>query len=133
MRETPLLCDLTLPQLSAICRERGLLLLQAHPFRTEQYHSLKDTRYFDGIEINTHDYFPSGVNEAEALRIARERNLVLSCGGDVHYPWMHLDSATYVPGDVHDSVGFASYLRQVKIPYYSLDEIDRYVVPPPKK
>lgn len=120
LRETPFLCDLTLPELREICSAYGAVIIQAHPFRTEQGHSLKDFRYFDGIEINGNEGFPSGPHEAEVLSIAREHGLIVTCGGDTHAASDAFKSATYVPEDVHDSVSFASYLKRVKIPPYSL-------------
>lgn len=126
LRDAPLLCDLTLQELRIVCDKFGALLLQAHPFRTEHGHSLKDIRLFDGIEMNGNEGFLSGPNEEEALRLAREHDLVVICGGDTHNPWDHLCSATYIPENIHDSVALAAYLREVKIPYYSLDEPDPF-------
>ena len=118
--ETPLLCDLTMPELRKICDRYGAVIVQAHPFRTEQGHSLKDVRYLDGIEINGNEGFLSGPHEEDVLRIARENGLFVTCGGDVHDTFASLGSATYIPEDVHDSVAFAEYLKRVKIPHYSL-------------
>ena len=129
----PLLFDVTLPELSNYCRERGALLLQAHPFRTEQRHSLKDLCYLDGIEMNANEGFPSGACEEQSLRLQKEHDLILTCGGDIHYMWHHLRSAMYIPADIHDSVAFAAYLRKVKVPLYSLDEADPFAPSKPEK
>ena len=122
--KTPLLCDFTLPELRKICAEYGALIVQAHPFRTEQQHSLRDVRLLDGLELNSHRGFPSGPHEAEILRLARGNGLVVTCGGDLHttaIPWC---SAMYLPADIHDSVALAAYLKEMRIPRYSLDEPD---------
>lgn len=126
LRDTPFLCDLTFPELRAICDKFGALLVQAHPFRAEQGHSLKNIRLLDGIELNGNEGFPSGPHEEEVLRLARENNLVVTCGGDTHNTWDHLCSATYIPEEIHDSVALAAYLREVKIPHYSLNEPDPF-------
>ena len=126
LKKGPLLCDLTLPELSAYCRERGALLLQAHPFRTEQLHSLKDLTFLDGIEMNANEGFPSGPCEEETKRLAKEHGLIVTCGGDIHYPWTHLRSAMYIPAEIHDSLALAAYLKKVRVPLYSLDEADPY-------
>ena len=131
LRDTPLLCDMTMPEFRKICDDYGALIIQAHPFRAEQGHALRDVRYLDGVEINSNAGFPSGPHEEDILRIARENGLAVSCGGDTHAAWDPLRSATYIPEEVHDSVAFANYLRRVKIPYYSLDEPDPFT--PPRK
>lgn len=129
IKNGPLLCDLTLPELNAYCHKRGALLVQAHPFRTEQRHSLKDLNYLDGLEMNACIGFPTGPCEEECLRLAKEHRLVLTCGGDIHYQWHRLRSAMYIPADIHDSLAFAKHLRQVRVPLYSLDEADPFAPP----
>ena len=126
LRKTPMLCDLTIEELRTECDKYGVLLIQAHPFRVEQEHSLKNLEYVDGLEINGNENFPSGPHEEEILRLARERNLIVTCGGDTHGTDVHLKSATFVPEDVRDSVTLAAYLKRVKIPHYSLIEPDPY-------
>ena len=113
IRSTPFLCDLTLPKLSEICHAHGAVLVQAHPYRTEQLHSLKDIKFLDGIEMNGNEDFPSGPHEADCLRLAREHGLIATCGGDTHCPWTHLRNAMYIPAEIHDSVAFANYLKEV--------------------
>lgn len=126
LRKTPMLCDLTIKELRAECDQYNILLVQAHPFRVEQQHSLKNLEYVDGLEINGNENFPSGPHEEEILRIARERNLIVTCGGDTHDTGVHLRSATFVPEEIHDAVALAAYLKKVKIPHYSLSEPDPF-------
>lgn len=123
--DAPLLFDLDQKELHAVCRDNGVLLIQAHPFRTEQNHSLKDLNELDGLEINGCVGFATA-EEEKILKIARENNLIVTCGGDTHYEWHKLRSATFIPDDVHDSVGLAEYLRKVRIPEYSLTEPDPF-------
>lgn len=128
LRETPMLCDLDLKTLHAICREHNVLLIQAHPFRTEQHHSPKPPEDVDGYEINGCVGFKTTC-EKEVLELAAAHNLVVTCGGDTHYDWHKLRSATFVPDEIHDSVGFAEYLRKVRVPKYSLTETDEFAAP----
>ncbi len=123
--DSPLLFDLDQKDLYAVCRESGVLLIQAHPLRTEQHHSLKDLSLLDGLEINGCVGFQTA-EEEKILKIAKENDLIITCGGDTHYDWHKLRSATFIPDDVHDSVALAEYLRKVRIPEYSLSEPDPY-------
>ena len=128
LRETPMLCDLDLKTLHAICREHNVLLIQAHPFRSEQHHSPKPPEDVDGYEINGCIGFQTAC-EKEVLALANEHNLVVTCGGDTHYDWHKLRSATFVPDEIRDSVAFAEYLRKVRVPQYSLTEPDEFAAP----
>ena len=82
----------------------------------------------DGYEINGCIGFQTAC-EKEVLELANSHNLVVTCGGDTHYDWHKLRSATFVPDDIHDSVGFAEYLRKVRVPQYSLTEPDEFAPP----
>ncbi len=130
LRSTPMLCDLTAKELHAICKENNVLVIQAHPFRTEQFHSPKPAEDVDGYEINGCVGFQTTC-EKEVLDMVKKDNLVLTCGGDTHYDWHKLRSATFVPDEIHDSVAFAEYLRKVRIPQYSLSEPDDFAPPRP--
>lgn len=129
--DMPLLCDMSLADLHEVCAHNGMLLIQAHPFRSEQFHAPKDLSLLDGLEINGNLGFPSGPNEQAVLSLAREHDLVVTCGGDVHYDWTKLVSATFIPEHVHDSTALAAYLREVKIPKYSFTEPDDNPLPKP--
>lgn len=126
LRQTPMLCDLTIEDLRAECDKYGVLLVQAHPYRAEQQHSLKNLEYLDGLEINGNVNFPSGAHEEDILRLARERNFIVTCGGDTHATDVQLRSATFVPEEICDSVSLAAYLKKVRIPHYSLTESDPF-------
>ena len=126
--ETPLMCDLDLKELHSLCSDIGALVVQAHPFRTEQNHSLKDVAYLDGLEINGNVGFTTA-NEEKVLDVAQKNNLIVTCGGDTHYDWHVLRSATFIPDSVTDSVMLASYLKKVRVPEYSLSEPDPFAPP----
>lgn len=130
---SPLLCDLDVQTLHKVCSEAGVLAVQAHPFRTEQSHALRDMRYADGLEINSNIAYPTGPNEERILSLARENDKIVICGGDTHYAWHKLVGATFVPDDVHDATALAAHLRNVRIPRYSLTEDDPFAAPRPEK
>lgn len=123
LRGTPDLCRLDQKELYAECHKHGVLLIQAHPFRACQGHSPKNTDYLDGLEINGCCGFidiPDNVCEEEINRIADERNLIVIAGGDTHYDWHKLQTATFVGDDVHSSTDLANYLRAHRRPAYTL-------------
>ncbi len=69
-------------KLSALCREQGILLLQAHPFR--EWMNRCNPQYLDGVEIlNGKD----SEEEREKARLwANENGLLLQTGGgDFHH------------------------------------------------
>lgn len=128
----PMLCELSLEELKAECNAHGISVTQAHPFRWEQKHSPKNPKLLDGIEINGCVGFSSTEEEA-CRKIADENNLFVFAGGDTHYDWHKLVTATYIPDDVTDSQKLNDYLRKVRIPTYSLNETDDYSPDKPKK
>lgn len=69
-------------KLSALCREQGMLLIQAHPFREWMYRC--NPAYLDGVEImNGKD---SAEERQKAIAWANENNLSIQTGGgDFHH------------------------------------------------
>lgn len=127
LRETPYICDLDQKDLYALCHEYGILLIQAHPFRACQGHTLKDVNYLDGVEINTamsHMILRGEVShEREILEIAKKHNLIVTVGGDTHSDradYEMLCSATFLPDDVKTSKDVAEHLRKVRVPKYEI-------------
>lgn len=72
----------TLPEISKITHDNGLLLIQAHPFRPHITRDYLD--FVDGIEVfNGH---PSHIEHNEkAYALAREKNLLMTSGSDCHH------------------------------------------------
>ena len=127
LRESRNLCRLDQKELYAECHKYGVLLFQAHPFRSVQGHSLKNIDYLDGLEINGCCGFtskPEDVSEDKINRIADEHNLIVIAGGDTHYDWHKLQTATFVGDEVHSSVDLANYLRTHRRPKYTLSGSD---------
>lgn len=133
LRSSPPLGDFTLPALHDHCRAAGVLVVQAHPYRTEQFHSPKDVRYLDGLEINGNGGYASGPHEKEILATAKEHGLIVTCGMDVHYDWTKLTAAAYIPRDIHDSVALAEHLRKVRVVDYKLGIHDPNPLPTPEE
>lgn len=120
--ENPWLCDMTQRELYETCDRNGVLLIQAHPLRVEQGHSLKEIKYLHGIELNSCIRFDP--NEEKILQIAKDNDLVVTVGNDAHFDHCYFRGATFIPDDIHSSVELAQYLRKVRVPDYSLNELD---------
>lgn len=131
LRDYPMLCDLDQKELHDVCRKNNVLLFQAHPFRTEQHHSLKDVTELDGLEINGCSAFATAC-EDKVLQTAKDNNLIVICGGDTHVTWHRLRSATFLPDDVTDEQKLVEYLKKVRVPKYSITLDDPYASPVPQ-
>ena len=78
---TPELHRYTIPQLRALADREGLLLVQAHPFRTGL--TREDPALLDGVEVFNGNARHDSHND-DALRFARENGLLFFSGSDHH-------------------------------------------------
>lgn len=78
---TPELHRYTIPQLRALADREGLLLVQAHPFRTGLMR--EDPALLDGVEVFNGNARHDSHND-DALRFARENGLLFFSGSDHH-------------------------------------------------
>jgi len=65
-----------------VANKENALLIQAHPFRSEQGHMPHDPKLLHGVEINCHARFLR--NEDKVTALANENNLLITCGSDYH-------------------------------------------------
>lgn len=83
LRDHPNLHRMTLEEFSALARERGLLLVQAHPFRNGM--NVVDPKYLDGMEaFNGHRGHHS--RNYLANEQAERYGLIKTSGSDFHHP-----------------------------------------------
>jgi len=81
LKTTPDILELGLEGVSALCREKGLLIYQAHPLRG--YCCFEDVTLLDGIEI--HNGNPRhNSNNADAEALAKEHGILMIGGSDYH-------------------------------------------------
>ena len=109
-RKHPSLYDCTQRRLYEICRDEGVLMMQSHPFRSEQGHVPMDPQYMDGTEINCHKNFLR--REEQVRAFADEHGLSLVCGSDFHFLSQAGSAWTEVADEVTDSPTLAAYLRK---------------------
>ncbi len=106
--EFPEVYDMTQEELYTLVKERGGLLIQAHPFRN-RYYPL-DPRFLDGYELSCHPvYHTSRYDDVVALTI--ENKAILTCGGDYHKdtPYRAYCGA-FLPDTVTDTAALAKAL-----------------------
>lgn len=111
LRENPRLCELDQQTLYTLAHQNGLLLVQAHPYRSGNY--LLDTDYLDGIELNCH---PKHTTHSDTLpALAHEKGLLLTCGGDYHADVAYRPvCGAFLPDTIQDERALADYLQNAK-------------------
>ena len=88
--EHPDLHHMTLKSFSALARESGLLVVQAHPFRNGM--TVMDSKYLDGVEVfNGHSGHHSRNYLADEL--SRRYGLIRTSAADFHHPYHTADVA----------------------------------------
>ena len=94
--------------MARIVRERGGLIVQAHPFRANG--QILDTNWLDGVEINCHPLYDA-THCDELLSIASEKGLLLTCGGDYHADTYRAVCGTHFPDGKTEYADLMDYLK----------------------
>ena len=86
--EHPELRDMRLPELSALVREAGGLVVQAHPFRVRDYIRAPweelPAEHLDGIEV--YNACNDDLSNMRAEALAEKHGLIEIAGSDAHTP-----------------------------------------------
>ena len=107
------LYDYTQKELFDFCNEKDILMVQAHPFRTEQGHAPADMRYVHGIEAyNPHPSFDSRITEA--VRLATQHGKIMTSGSDFHVSGQAGGAGMIVSDDIADQFMLRDFLRTGK-------------------
>jgi hypothetical protein len=72
--------------------------VQAHPYRGGKS-VLLDLKYLDGVEVNCHPLY-DGTHLDELAKIARDNELLLTCGGDYHADTIRPKCGVYFKDDI---------------------------------
>ncbi|MBE6951423.1 MAG: hypothetical protein E7451_08830 [Ruminococcaceae bacterium] len=107
LRKHPRLFDCTQRELFELVKSGGGVLIQAHPFRNGA--TVLDTDYLDGVEINCHPLYGNSYSK-ELLEIAREKQLIVTCGGDYHADTYRPKCGMYLPDEIKDHRDLRDYL-----------------------
>lgn len=125
--ENPSLFDLTQEELYALVNSNGGLLIQAHPFRNGT--SVMNTDFLDGVEINCHPLYGKSYSN-ELLEIAKNNNLIVTCGGDFHADTYRPKCGMFLPNDIKDNKKLYSYLisKEEKELFIQEPNSDEYLI-----
>ncbi len=123
LTSAPRLCDLTQEQLFDWCNQVNAVLIQAHPFRVCQGVTLQDESKMHGMEINTNDYHidHDDTKEEVILEYCKKNGGITFASNDNHELWQTVNSVTYLPDDITDSVALARYMKEKKVLDYDLN------------
>ena len=105
--------QLPIEQIYGLMHENGYLVFQAHPFRFGL--SPENPAFYDGIEIVNTQVRNKSRNRL-SLKFARENDVMVIAGGDVHMSEDIGKSGIMLPGDVKDISSFINYYKQVRTP-----------------
>lgn len=104
---------------SLLCREKGFLLIQAHPFR--EICEPRNPKYLDGVEVyNGHPGHNS--NNDKALEFALQNNLLMTAGSDFHEFRQLCRAGMYLKECPSTSKELADILFDKKIEQYKVSD-----------
>lgn len=105
----PDIYDYDLDYIKEIVKEREAFLIHAHPLRPNNYRI--DNKYLDGVEFNCH-FKKNGPQVDEIIRIAKEENFIITCGGDFHNDTPRSKCGTYfLDNNLSDTYSLMHYLN----------------------
>lgn len=104
---------LSTPQFYEMMHENGFLVFQAHPYRFGL--SPENPAYFDGIEIVNAQPRGNSRNKL-ALQFAREHDVMIIAGGDVHLLCDIGRAGIMLPEDLGSVADFIEFYRKVRTP-----------------
>ena len=109
-------------KLYEFCLQKDILLVQAHPYRTEQGYAPADMRYLHGIEIyNPHLRFEARYEQS--LTLALKNNKIKTAGSDFHIKDQAGLSGMIVPETICDQFALRDYLKQNNAVVFCKDSI----------
>lgn len=116
LRDTPCLYKLNQRELYKVCQDGGVLLVQAHAYRSNLTYC-DDMRpgypdSLDGLEINC---TPRDFDTREKiLATAKEMGKFVVCGTDYHAPDGRVKGGTFLPRTLRTAKEIADYLRKIE-------------------
>lgn len=105
----PNLYDLEMSELYELVHKYNGIVVQAHPLR-KNINVLLDTKYLDGIELNSHT-INEGPHTEEILEIAKVNDLLVTSGGDFHNDAPRAKCGVYLPDDLNETMDIVDYLK----------------------
>ena len=98
---------LTPKELHDLCRQNGIFVVQAHPYRNGTEPLPLDE--VDGYEINCHPLYQTTCSE-QLLKLQEETGVLLTCGCDYHADTYRPQGGVVLPDGITDEKALADYL-----------------------
>ena len=108
----PCVYDYTLEEMQQLVQPYGGLVIQAHPFRHGGH--VIDHPAIDGLEINCHPLYDD-THSDRLMDIAREKEWIITCGGDYHADTYRAVCGVHFPDDISDITSLTKYLRTAPV------------------
>lgn len=121
----PNLYDYTQEELYKIVKDNNGILVQAHHKR-KGIDVLLEIKYLDGIEANCHPRY-DGPHIEEFSKLAKNYNLLLTCGGDYHADSNRAKCGIYLPDDIKETLDIVDYLYKTDKIRLCIQEVDSLV------
>ena len=116
------LYNYTQKQLFEYCNDKNIIIVQAHPYRTEQGYAPADMRYVHGIEVfNPHFRFDARFNDS--LYLAEQNNKLKTAGSDFHTEKQVGLAGMIVPDYINDQFELRDFLKNGKQILFDRDAI----------
>lgn len=116
------LYNLTQKDLFAFCNNKNVLMVQAHPYRSEQGYQPADMRYVHGVEVyNPHLLFDSRYRES--LELAVSNSKIKTSGSDFHIKDQAGLAGMIIPDSISDQFMLRDYLLEGKQVIFDKDGI----------
>ena len=107
------LWEITQKELFDFCNTKDIIMVQAHPYRTEQGYAPCDMKYVHGIEIyNPHLLFDSRFDDT--LKLATDNAKIKTAGSDFHIEKQAGLAGMVVPDSIENQFMLRDFLKQNK-------------------
>ena len=117
--DSPNLIELSQKELYSLCEKSGVVMVQAHPYRTEFGMVPQDPAYMDGLEVNCH---PAHLREEEKVTaFVRKHDLLVTAGSDFHGD--RIVAGILTDTDVNTTAELAAVLRAKQYRYFFDDTV----------
>ena len=95
------------------CEQKDIIMVQAHPYRTEQGYAPADMRYVHGIEVyNPHLRFDARYEDS--LKLATDHGKIKTSGTDFHVSQQAGLGGMIVPDYINDQFMLRDFLKERK-------------------
>lgn len=112
------LYGLSQKELYNFCEAKDILMVQSHPFRTEQGYTPADVRYMHGVEVyNPHLSFPPRFEEA--FKMAEDNDKIKTSGSDFHVNVQAGLAGMVVPDKIKNQFMLRDYLKTKKFSIFN--------------